>query len=93
MGLATLKISSGSMEASWLEWFENPPDNRKTPLLRTSHPKDILDMFIVPTSFTKRLVVRVFLKGHFVKKNVHPTTQLVSTQEDHIQKERLNKQV
>ena len=36
---------------------------------------------------------RVFLKGHFVKKNVHPTTQLVSTQEDHIQKERLNKQV
>ena len=43
-------------------------------------------MFIVPTSFTKRLVVRVFLKGHFVKKNVHPTTQLAGTQEDHIQK-------
>ena len=40
------------------------------------------------------LDTRVFLKGHFVKKKfVHPTTQLVGTQEDHIQKERLNEQV
>ena len=55
--VATLKISSGSMESRGLEWFENPPDNRNTPLLRTSHPKDILGLFMVPTSFTKRLVV------------------------------------
>ena len=37
---------------------------------------------------------RVFLKRHFVKnQNLHPTTQQGDTQGEHIQKERLNKQV
>ena len=54
--VAKLKISSGSIESSGLDGFEKPPDKRK-PLLRTSQPKDILGLFICPTSFTKRLVV------------------------------------
>ena len=37
---------------------------------------------------------RVFLKRHFVKnQKAHPITQQGDTQEEHIQKERLNKQV
>ena len=37
---------------------------------------------------------RVFLKGHFVKtKMLHPSTLLGGTKKEHIQKERLIKQV
>ena len=40
------------------------------------------------------MTIRVFLKRHFVKnQNLHPTTQQGDTQGEHIQKERLNKQV
>ena len=39
-------------------------------------------------------LTRVFLKGHFVKnQKAHPTTQQGDTQGEHIQKERINKQV
>ena len=40
------------------------------------------------------LTIRVFLKRHFVKnQKAHPITQQGDTQEKHIQKQRLNKQV
>ena len=40
------------------------------------------------------MFTRVFLKRHFVKtQTAHPITQQGDTQGEHIQKERLNKQV
>ena len=40
------------------------------------------------------MIIRVFLKGHFVKyQKAHPITQQGGTQGEHIQKEGINKQV
>ena len=51
-------------------------------------------VFFFPIFQDMHALTRVFLKGHFVKnQKAHPTTQQGDTQGEHIQKERINKQV
>ena len=84
--------------------FEDPKSlfsqNAKKPLKSTFRDKSVQvvyhrrTVFFFPIFQDMHALTRVFLKGHFVKnQKAHPTTQQGDTQGEHIQKERINKQV
>ena len=52
-------ISSGSRDRTGFIESEYPPDRRIVLSVRNSQPKAILDLFILPTSLTMRLVVLI----------------------------------